>query len=480
MPANSIFRRSRCVRAAMIFAVCLAPLLVCEETLLAADTAKTDKYGGLLSVKWKATGFFRTHFDGEKWWLVTPDGHPFLSIGVCAVQDRGLKARGLGYAPYRRTIERLYGTFEKWREVTRRRLISWGFNSLGGWSKKEVGLPWTRTLSFAGAHWLKGSLPDFFSAKFINRAKQYARKVAVPDDKMLIGYFLDNEMQWDTDWRLGRSLFDVYVALPPEAEGKAALVEFFKERYGSPEKFNAVWHPNIKRWEDLADVRELFPVHGAEGRARLDRELFTLKAARQYFRVCTTALREVDPNHLILGCRFVSWTTPEAVVKACGEFCDVVSINFYELGPLGRLTFFVKSLATVKITPCEPDFRSFYRVAGKPLLISEFSFRADDSGLPNSFPPPIFAQPTVPTQRDRGRKYSDYVLTWAKTNYIVGYHWFRYEDDPKEGRTLDGEDGNYGLVTIEDKPYEEFIKAVTAANSTFWRLRMKGQGLPAH
>ena len=196
-------------------------------------------------------------------------------------------------------------------------------------------------------------------------------------------------------------------------------------------------------------------------------------AARQYFRVCTEALRKADPNHLILGVRFVCWTTPEAAVKACGEFCDVVSLNYYEIGPLGRVAYLLRHASGVEIISSDNAFRRFYELAHKPLLISEFSFRADDSGLPNSYPPSAFAQPTVPTQTARGRKYEECVRSWARTDYIVGYHWFCYMDEPKEGRTLDGENGNYGLVNIEDNPYRDFLEIVVPANAMFRRKRQR-------
>ena len=45
----------------------------------------------------------------------------------------------------------------------------------------------------------------------------------------------------------------------------------------------------------------------------------------------------------------------------------------------------------------------------------------------------------------------------------VGYHWFEWVDEPKEGR-FDGEDSNYGLVDITDKPYQDLVETVRAAN----------------
>ena len=45
-----------------------------------------DKYGGLLKgPSFDASGFFRTEKRADRWYLVTPEGHPFYSLGVNAV-----------------------------------------------------------------------------------------------------------------------------------------------------------------------------------------------------------------------------------------------------------------------------------------------------------------------------------------------------------------------------------------------------------
>ena len=44
---------------------------------------------------------------------------------------------------------------------------------------------------------------------------------------------------------------------------------------------------------------------------------------------------------------------------------------------------------------------------------------------------------------------------------MVGLHWFQYYDHPPGGRD-DGEDYNFGLVDIHDRPYEELIMALAA------------------
>ena len=50
---------------------------------------------------------------------------------------------------------------------------------------------------------------------------------------------------------------------------------------------------------------------------------------------------------------------------------------------------------------------------------------------------------------------------FASLPYVVGAHWFQYTDEPTLGRPKDGEDYNFGLVDIEDRPYQEITTAFT-------------------
>lgn len=50
------------------------------------DRPAHDKYGGLLKgPSFEAKGFFRTEKRDDRWYLVTPEGHPFYSLGVNAI-----------------------------------------------------------------------------------------------------------------------------------------------------------------------------------------------------------------------------------------------------------------------------------------------------------------------------------------------------------------------------------------------------------
>jgi hypothetical protein len=52
---------------------------------------------------------------------------------------------------------------------------------------------------------------------------------------------------------------------------------------------------------------------------------------------------------------------------------------------------------------------------------------------------------------------------FAREPQIVGMHWFQYYDHPYGGRD-DGEDYNFGLVDINDRPYEGLVAAFSRVN----------------
>ena len=120
---------------------------------------------------------------------------------------------------------------------------------------------------------------------------------------------------------------------------------------------------------------------------------------------------------------------------------DVVSFNNYDRQP--------------------PKMRlaRIHEITSAPVMITEFSFKAEDSGLPNT----KGAGRPVATQQDRADGFERYVTALAALPFCVGFHWFEYCDEPKEGR-FDGENSNYGLVRINDEPWEILTERMTAVN----------------
>lgn len=96
----------------------------------------------------------------------------------------------------------------------------------------------------------------------------------------------------------------------------------------------------------------------------------------------------------------------------------------------------------------------------RPCLIGEFSFRSADSGLPNT----NGAGPLVATQTERAAAYRRFVTAALSKPTIVGFHWFEHADQPAEGR-FDGENSNFGIVSINDEVYGDLAQAMKSVNA---------------
>lgn len=114
-----------------------------------------------------------------------------------------------------------------------------------------------------------------------------------------------------------------------------------------------------------------------------------------------------------------------------------------------------------------------HAVTKKPVLIGEFSFTAKDSvpPLPNRkgaracFGPICLPGCPYETQSQRGEAYTRYVSALASKPYVIGWHWSQWVDEPLIGRWPDGENSNYGLVSIDDEPYSAVVETMQQVNA---------------
>lgn len=406
-----------------------------------------------------AASFFTVDWIKGKAWFVTPSGKPFLSMGVNAIGDQSYRAPNENY--YNPVPNQYHGDKKAWTRSVFARLKKWGFNSVGCWSDEATlaqKFPYTFMLYIGRGKVWDDVLLSVFTPDFEANARANAQK-AVPykDDPFLIGYFLDNEMPWwgDFGWNADgqKSLLEKYALLGVNNENKQALKKFFEDRYHQDiGAFDDTWGLNFKSFDEL------------EGPVTLGVRTKTQKAeanawagvvADRYFLVVTQALREVDPHHLILGVRFAG-ENPWPVVEACGKYCDVVSVNIYSKS--GDVP--------------QPLLDNFHARTKKPLLLTEYSYSSleNQSGDPDTHG----ADVTVPTQKDRVEHLQRFAKGMLELPYMVGMHWFEWSDESPQGR-FDGEDQNYGLVDIHDKPYDLLTQAHTKLNQQAVGLHQKSK-----
>ena len=75
--------------------------------------------------------------DGPEWWLASPEGRRFFSMGVCLV-TRGASKESFdrenpGYGSWQH-----YTNDRAWADATLHRLKNWNFTTIGAWSHHGV------------------------------------------------------------------------------------------------------------------------------------------------------------------------------------------------------------------------------------------------------------------------------------------------------------------------------------------------------
>ncbi len=418
--------------------------------------SRRSPYGGCLAIRGAQTGFFHTERLNDRWMLVDPDGCGYVLIGMSGIgyypsESGGGRRRRWGWE--RRGSERLdrmrallkekYPTRRDWANAQHRRLRDWGFNALLGRGNEDVDvpLPYAVLLSLSGG-WRSETFQDVWSDQFEQRVLQSVAERCAPrkDDPWLIGYFTDNELPWYHSW--GGGMLDEYLSHPPDAKGGAVAVEFVRERYGDDIRaFNAVWDAAYAGFEALLADTEVGPgPQFDKQRVTEDRRAFLQRVSERYHRFTYHAIKDVDPNHMVMGTRFLTGDVPAAVARGMRGNVDVVSTNAY----------------LVKNYP-DRTFSMLSRLAEAPLLATEFGYSARDSGVPMDHTGAI--PRVVDTQRDRADKYEWYVSHVVNRPYVVGAIWWQYVDG-FQGRYA----GNFGLINWDDEPYRGLTDRMTAVN----------------
>ena len=371
-----------------------------------------DRFGG-----WKdgphlaATGHFRTEKVGGKWWLVTPDGTLFFSVGPDVTRVTTDITDGRRHPEWFATavppdgkmpftvwnLEKKFGRKDfsaEYYGFVLKRLDSWGMNTLGCWSAKELAerssKPYVMCVLERAKEVKRHSrfkiydlaAPDFgdrMRAAIRRRFAEDASLAHAAKDEMCIGFFVDNELPFQT------------------------------------------WISSV----------------GDEAAAPL---------LDRYFRVCREEIARAAPGKMYLGCRFVGFRQRKVLWRSAARYCDVISVNAY-----------ANTVANL-------SGKIFDGCGERPLLVGEFHFGCLDRGMFQA------GLVQVCDQRERGRSYERFVEGCLSHPLIVGCHWFQYRDQPLVGRG-DGEAYQIGFVDVCDRPYRELCAAARSIGEAMYRIR---------
>lgn len=394
---------------------------------------------GNFSLAQKADGFYRVEQRNGVWWFVAPDGKLFFSSGVNVVspgQSReNYNPKNPEYAAFQH-----YPTTKDWVDETLERLRAWNFNTIGGWSSREIerrgAMPYTKVLHLGDSKLAPWG--DLFSPQTAVKINETARREIgnLKNDRNLIGYFSDNELGW---W--DSTLFFYFLKQPAKNRTRMVLMKLLRAHYANDfarlrRDFDAGDTTNFAALERSSNLTLKADGRGAEV---IDKFVFLL--AQRYYKLAFEAIRRRDPNHLILGDRYPSWYS-QSVARASIPFVDVVSTNYMADWTDGRISHFYLD--------------TLHRLTNKPIIVTEYYMSATENRSGNKNSSAGF--PVVRTQSERAVSFRNNLTAFAELPYVVGAHWFQYMDEPTNGRASDGENYNMGLVDINDRPYEELTE----------------------
>ena len=393
----------------------LAGDLPAELARLKPAAETWDRFGGWKDgPKLKATGHFRAEKVGGKWWLVTPDGTLFFSVGVDVTRTMTDVTDGSRHPDWYESevppdgkmpftlwnLEKKFGRKDcaaGYYDLVLRRFDSWGINTIGNWSAPELSLKSKKPYVMSVLERAKGVKrhPKFhiydledpafeknFRAAIRARFAEDAALAHAAKDQMCIGFFVDNELQFQK------------------------------------------WIPDVGE-QVAAPLLDL------------------------YFRICREELSAAAPGKLYLGSRFVGFRQTGLLWRTAAKHCDVVTVNAYANS--------VFNLSE----------KMFAAGKEKPILVGEFHFGCLDRGM---FKPGLAP---VCDQAERARSYTRFVEGCLQHPLIVGCHWFQYRDQPLLGRG-DGEAYQIGFVDVCDRPYPELCRAARKLGGEIYLKRSKG------
>ena len=353
---------------------------------------------GCLSVA-EARGFIRVERQADgKWSFVDPDGKPFVGLGIDHVRYEGFSCEKTGEAKHLAYNLRRYGTYDAWETNTFRRLRDWGFTMLGASP--------TNILHKGFPHITIPQMGNLFA----RRGGAYALANGPSEPGMRFPNVDHPEWESYCRWFARES----FVRTRDDRD----LVGYFID--------------NELKWHALDGLSD------AEVRRRAER----------YFRTTTEAIRSVDPNHLILGCRFAGFHSASPIVwQVAAKYCDVISVNCYPWVDLDRDILYLKRGEPKTIVD---GFTEVHRLTGKPIFVSEWGFSALDGPCPCTHG----GGQRFRTQAQRTRATLLTARTFLSLPFVVGYDFFMWVDEPREGIRIDSpEDCAYGLLPEEGEPY---------------------------
>lgn len=368
----------------------------------------------------------------------------------------------LSYSHRTQNLMIKYGDSYKtpWLDMVRKRLSSWGINTVGidsTGSLLDNKLPYTivlRTNDFSTklavpkAIW--GAMPDPYHADYrIFIYNKFKSDLAEHNGRSnFMGVFVDNELGWG-DLTSLNSRYNVALGAltaPSTQPAKTAFKSQLQSKYSSISSLNSAWKSSFSSWDAFMSNRTWKP-SSYNSALETDFRTFVTNFAKTYFGAVRAALGNAGLKALYMGCRFANYITE--AVNASTAFVDVHSFNAYRFKD--KIEW------------------SYFSALNKPVIFSELGYSVMGSGTMGGIG-------TVITQAERVERMKQVMDNAILNPNIVGVLWYCYQDQPVTGRYTDYENAGLGVVDIADTPYSEVVTFFRNFTKTMYNVRASSGG----
>ena len=426
-----------------------------------------DKYGGWKGNKFRQSGFFRTEFDGKKWWFVTPEGNGFISLGINHFhQDWWAQDYNKDF--WLKSFNSKEYLDNNWNIGYRKSALSdikkLGINTIGMHTNASnlIDLPFKSKVPYLREYkpivldHYRNPKPeiyiDIFSKKFEKYCHDYAKRIALEykDDPMLLGYCMADcpiFTEGDIDLYGGTSWARKLRNLGPNDPGKREFVSIVKNKYKTIENFNGVYSTSFKSWEELLNKKNWRDNKSpSSSHEQNDNNTFMLLCVNRYYSVAKKALLNFDSNHLFFGDKINGNTDSlEKTINVISKYVDVI---YYQ-----------------NFASCDDQGNLLDRLSDKvnlPFLNGDAGFGVSYKMMPNPY------GPRAKNQLERANWLLECCENSFSRNNFIGWHICGIIDTWKTMPTKE-KFQHQGLMNVYGEFYPEMKSAVQKISSNLYK-----------
>lgn len=440
-----------------------------------------------------SSGFVHLQKINDTWWFISPEGEPFVSIGVNHVEPH------LWLAPYNReaTLNRYgkdlvneAGHFDtnsaaarKWIDRQIEITGDLHFNAFGVHTHDSIDpalyreqvyhLARLNTAPLAGRRERNGEgpRPDVFSEDFRRFLEQRVKAVTAEhkDSAKLLGYIYTDIPRWvlgrNDQKAFGETVMiypwvNAILALGQESPGKQRWLELLREHYDSPAAAAETWGLPVSptygiTWDRMARLIDWTKPTDPE-KADADMIAFLHLIADRWYSLHREVILQHDPNHLIFGDKQMINLRHPWVIEALKQHVDAICVQTY-----GRWA------------DDGPVMAELYRLTGKPIFNGDGCY--------------AYAQPEqkewgVKGLRTGARSIAEVAEFYQETlegmmaaPHIIGWHHCGYLQQWDAAERGDSPMNENGFLDPFEKPWTQWTDVIREVNGRATELHQNAK-----